>query len=203
MAIGNLGIESLRGNTIPQTENKETYAMMREYFAAMACERRVRLEREARKVELRREEEARTEREHRRKQMLLERRQYEKDCDERLLRRIRDKFRGNEDSEGERKNVKSRKNTISRNEYGETKEKEKKRLLRMIASLERVGEEEEDGEELVELRRRAATLRLAMEKRKHLVVESPMGNIPLMVTPTKGQRTSLSKEAKTRIEKIR
>ncbi|GBG74757.1 hypothetical protein CBR_g19270 [Chara braunii] len=202
MAIGTERRSHSADSGITRTQSKETDAMMREYFVEMTRERRERLEREAREAELRREKEARTERERRRQQRILERRQYEEDRDERLLRRIRGEFRDSQDDEGERKNIRAGKSTIRRNEYGETKEEEKERLLRTIASLEPTGEEEEDDAELVELRRRAAALKLGLEKRKRPVVESPVGNSPPMVTPTKGQRTSLSKEAKTRIEEI-
>ncbi|GBG62571.1 hypothetical protein CBR_g31208 [Chara braunii] len=170
--------------TAARSETDETNNLMREYLGTGAKEGRGSADgrKKAEKLE--------------------EKKRYEEERDARLLKTLLGELKKDYEGEGERKTVSKGRQVIKRNELGETREEEKERLLRLIASQEQSDDEEEEYEELVLLRRRAAGLRIK-EKRKRGLVESPVGNSPPMVTPTKGQKTGLGKEAMAHIDEIK
>ncbi|GBG85528.1 hypothetical protein CBR_g40166 [Chara braunii] len=172
---------------------------MREYFAEMARERRVRREKEEMKEQNRREEEARTVKERRRLQREEERQQREAERGARLLRIIKGELM--KEPEGNRESQVRRGKRVARvNEFGETVEEENERLRRTIAKQEDEGTDVED-EELRVLGLRAAELEIK-EKRKR-GPDLPIGNSPPMAAPEKRSNVRLSEEAKRDIEEFR
>ncbi|GBG65459.1 hypothetical protein CBR_g51053 [Chara braunii] len=177
----------------------DTNALMCEYFVQMAEKHRERVEREREEERRRLEEEARRVKESRRALREEQRLRHEEDRDIRLMWILRSEFRKEQEGDLERDECKGKRpaKSFSRND-GINEEKE--RLRRSIAQRT-IGIEEMEDEELVALRKQAATLDL-LEKRKR-GPDLPVGNSPPIVTREKQSSTRLSNEAKARIELLK